>query len=285
MASVGVSQIKQREQETNFETKSMKPDNEPQDPKSRTAGSPADSGTARTAPKIESLLGKPAETARTDSIKADSGLQKPGLKPETPSAASATLRPAAKVESVLGKSLETIRSETAKPDMGSPKPSPKSGGPIPFATAPKTAPKVETLPPKPIGTNRTETRKPESAPQSFNSKPATSVADSATAKTTTKSESLSGKSGEPTRGDKKTVTIEAKIDIGFGNTLYLRGEGFGLNWQTGVPLTCVDASTWKWSGEAKDTLKFKLLLNDTVWSKGEDLVAKPGQKVQVVPTF
>src|SRR5262245_61137768 len=81
----------------------------------------------------------------------------------------------------------------------------------------------------------------------------------------------------------KTVTIEAKIDVGFGNTLYMRGEGQGLNWNRGVPLTCVDSSTWKWTGEASDTLKFKLLLNDTVWSKGEDLVARPGQKIEVAP--
>ena len=43
----------------------------------------------------------------------------------------------------------------------------------------------------------------------------------------------------------KPVTIEAKIDVGFGNTLYLRGEGVGLSWTQGVPLTCVDGKTWK----------------------------------------
>ena len=83
----------------------------------------------------------------------------------------------------------------------------------------------------------------------------------------------------------KTVTIEAKIDVGFGNTLYMRGEGQGLSWNRGIPLSCVDSSTWQWTGEASDALKFKLLLNDTVWSKGEDLVATPGQKVEVAPAF
>ena len=83
----------------------------------------------------------------------------------------------------------------------------------------------------------------------------------------------------------KTVTIEAKIDVGFGNTLYMRGEGQGLSWNRGVPLTCVDSSTWQWTGEASDALKFKLLLNDTVWSKGEDVVATPGQKIEIAPAF
>src|SRR3954454_23418362 len=87
------------------------------------------------------------------------------------------------------------------------------------------------------------------------------------------------------RSSAKPVTIEAKIDVGFGNSLFLRGEGLGLSWTQGVPLTCVDGKTWKWSGEATEQLKFKLLLNDQVWSQGEDLVATPGQKVEISPAF
>src|SRR5262249_37451822 len=83
----------------------------------------------------------------------------------------------------------------------------------------------------------------------------------------------------------KKVTIEAKIDGGFGNSLYLRGEGQGLSWNHGVPLTNVDKSTWTWSGEASDKVKFKLLLNDLVWSQGADLMAAPGDRVQVAPSF
>ncbi len=83
----------------------------------------------------------------------------------------------------------------------------------------------------------------------------------------------------------QTVTIEAKIDVGFGNTLYLRGEGKGLSWDQGIPLVCVDGSTWKWSGETPELLKFKLLLNDAVWSKGADFVATPGQRVEISPAF
>jgi hypothetical protein len=87
------------------------------------------------------------------------------------------------------------------------------------------------------------------------------------------------------RSSAKPVTIEAKIDVGFGNTLYLRGEGLGLSWTQGVPLTCVDGKTWKWTGETKEQMKFKLLINDQVWSQGEDLVATPGQKVEISPAF
>lgn len=89
----------------------------------------------------------------------------------------------------------------------------------------------------------------------------------------------------PIKKASRSATIEAKIDVGFGNTLYLRGEGKGLNWNQGIPLTNVDGSTWQWSGEADEKLKVKLLLNDAVWQKGEDLVVAPGEKVQVAPAF
>jgi hypothetical protein len=81
------------------------------------------------------------------------------------------------------------------------------------------------------------------------------------------------------------TTIEAKIDVGFGNQLYARGEGAGLSWERGTPLKCVDPQTWQLTVEAKDPLKFKLLLNDAVWMAGEDIVAPPGQRIEIRPAF
>src|SRR5437764_8058090 len=71
--------------------------------------------------------------------------------------------------------------------------------------------------------------------------------------------STSNGHGNKTASGNQTVTIEAKIDVGFGNALYLRGEGEGLNWNQGIPLTCVDGTTWQWSGKASEKVKFKLL--------------------------
>lgn len=90
------------------------------------------------------------------------------------------------------------------------------------------------------------------------------------------------KAPAPTRA---ATTIEAKIDVGFGNKLFVRGQGGGLSWDHGTPLKCVDPQTWQWSGEVNDAVKFKLLLNDTVWAQGEDLVATPGKRVEICPSF
>lgn len=81
------------------------------------------------------------------------------------------------------------------------------------------------------------------------------------------------------------VTIEAKIDVGYGNNLFVRGQGGGLSWERGLPLQNVDSKTWRLIVPAKDKVQFKFLLNDAVWCQGEDLVAAPGKKVEVTPAF
>src|SRR5947207_5016873 len=90
---------------------------------------------------------------------------------------------------------------------------------------------------------------------------------------------------KPAKTGNGTVTIEAKIDVGFGNALYLRGQGPGLSWERGVPCECVNRNTWRWTAPGAEKLTFKLLLNDSVWARGADLVIGPGEKVEVVPAF
>ena len=81
------------------------------------------------------------------------------------------------------------------------------------------------------------------------------------------------------------TTIEVKIDVGFGNAVFLRGQGSGLTWDQGVLLACVDGGTWRWSQTVAAPITFKVLLNDQVWSAGNDFVVKPGQKLEVSPSF
>jgi hypothetical protein len=82
------------------------------------------------------------------------------------------------------------------------------------------------------------------------------------------------------------TTIDVKLDVGFGNALFLRGQGAaGLTWERGLPLVCVDAHTWRWSGMVKAPIKFKVLINDKIWSAGNDLTIAPGQKLELAPAF
>lgn len=80
--------------------------------------------------------------------------------------------------------------------------------------------------------------------------------------------------------------ISAQIDIGFGNHLYLRGEGPGLSWDHGIAMDSVGANLWTSAVKgAKLPVVFKVLVNDLTWNAGADYVVEPGQSITVTPTF
>jgi hypothetical protein len=82
------------------------------------------------------------------------------------------------------------------------------------------------------------------------------------------------------------TTVAARIDVGLGNTVFIRGQGNGLSWERGEPLHCADSSTWLWTTtNVKDKAVFKLLLNDRVWAQGDDLTVEAGKRIEVVPVF
>lgn len=83
----------------------------------------------------------------------------------------------------------------------------------------------------------------------------------------------------------KTI-ITAKIDIDFGNTLYLRGDGPGLSWDVGVPMNSVSADEWSVTlSGATSQIIFKFLVNDISWNVGDDYVVDPGSDVTLAPAF
>ncbi len=82
------------------------------------------------------------------------------------------------------------------------------------------------------------------------------------------------------------TTIGAQMDVGFGNTLYIRGEGPGLSWEKGVPLDCIADDHWSISlSETTRPVVFKFLINDITWCRGDDFVAQPGATLITTPAF
>ena len=80
--------------------------------------------------------------------------------------------------------------------------------------------------------------------------------------------------------------ITAKTDIGFGNILYLRGDGPGLSWEHGVPMDCDKNSVWSWTTAATaKAFTYKVLVNDVSWSMGEDFTAHAGKNNKANPEF
>jgi len=82
------------------------------------------------------------------------------------------------------------------------------------------------------------------------------------------------------------TTIVANVDVGFGNTLYIRGDGPGLSWSKGVPMDCVGDTGWTLSmSGVSSAFEYKVLINDQYWSAGENGAVKPGKTATTVPLF
>lgn len=83
----------------------------------------------------------------------------------------------------------------------------------------------------------------------------------------------------------KTV-VEALIDVGFGNLLYIRGDAPGLSWETGVPMDCGGPESWSISmSDVNSSFEYKVLLNDIHWESGSNNTAKPGSTTSTSPSF
>ncbi len=82
------------------------------------------------------------------------------------------------------------------------------------------------------------------------------------------------------------TVIQARIDIGFGNSLYVRGEGAGLSWDEGKRMDCVADDLWQVTlPESARSIVFKFLVNDLSWSTGPDYTVSGGSSVTLVPEF
>lgn len=111
------------------------------------------------------------------------------------------------------------------------------------------------------------------------------VAKKVAAKKAPAAKKVAAKKVAPAKTVVKTSII-ARVDVGFGNSLYVRGEGAGLSWDKGVQLDNVSPYEWVFSStQAKGDLTFKFLINDEVWAEGEDLIVAKGGTSISSPVF
>ena len=82
------------------------------------------------------------------------------------------------------------------------------------------------------------------------------------------------------------TTICARVDVGFGNVLSIRGEGAGLSWEVGAVMECDGADLWRMVlPESVRGHTFKFLVNDLSWSTGPDYTVANGESVTLTPEF
>ena len=82
------------------------------------------------------------------------------------------------------------------------------------------------------------------------------------------------------------TSVTARIDVGFGNAVFVRGEGPGLSWDKGVPMNCISNDEWQISlGESERPFLIKFLVNDVTWSTGPDYTVPSGVNLTLAPQF
>jgi hypothetical protein len=80
--------------------------------------------------------------------------------------------------------------------------------------------------------------------------------------------------------------VIAKIDVGFGNFITIRGRGAGLSWHRGQPLKNEGHDTWRWGGfSLEGGIEFKLLINDNQWECGCNHTCCGGAIFEFSPKF
>ena len=91
---------------------------------------------------------------------------------------------------------------------------------------------------------------------------------------------------KPAASKRSKTVIEAKIDIGFGNLLYIRGDAPGLSWRRGVPMDCKGTDSWSVSmSDTNSAFEYKVLINDIHWAVGGNNIAQPGMTSTTEPSF
>ncbi|HWX19813.1 MAG TPA: hypothetical protein VN578_07895 [Candidatus Binatia bacterium] len=80
--------------------------------------------------------------------------------------------------------------------------------------------------------------------------------------------------------------IAAKVELGPGHAVFIRGEGGGPSWHRGLPLDCIAPGSWIWFATGlAEKIVFQLLLNDAIWARGDKLVLEPGNRLELAPDF
>jgi hypothetical protein len=91
-------------------------------------------------------------------------------------------------------------------------------------------------------------------------------------------------SPEAKKGPKTRIVV--KYDVGFNNSLHIRGAGASLSWEKGIPLTNVRSDEWIWeSNKPFTSCEFKVLINDQQYEIGENHLLTYGTTIQYTPTF
>ena len=161
---------------------------------------------------------------------------------------------------------------------------PVAAVPAPAAEdAPAPAPAAEPAPPPPVPRKRAP-RKPAAPPAEA---PAQDLVLEAQSPAGDAPPAPAAEHPEPAVSADGATRLVVTAYIGIGNRLFIRGDGPGLTWEKGVPLSFVSIGKWRWeTSDATRAVKYKLYKNDETLceSLGEGSV-EPGAQLELSASF
>ena len=84
----------------------------------------------------------------------------------------------------------------------------------------------------------------------------------------------------------KKSRVLVKYDVGFGNILFIRGQGAGLNWEKGQMMKNLSKDEWVWETDLSfNACEFKVLLNDQGFESGDNHKLLQGANFEYTPRF
>lgn len=128
------------------------------------------------------------------------------------------------------------------------------------------------------------TKKPQMAKNEPSKAPAIKQESLPAARTTPSSNITPAKAANTIKASMTRVVV--KYDIGFSNTMYIRGKGANLSWDKGIPLKNTKNDEWVWETDLNfSNAEFKVLINDKIYEAGYNHTLQSGSTLEYTPQF
>ena len=98
----------------------------------------------------------------------------------------------------------------------------------------------------------------------------------------------SARRAKPAKGRSGLTPIRVHFNVGMGNRITVSGDTDPFRWDGGIEARNTAADVWEFQLEripVGQTFQFKPLINDTIYSTGDNYVGKVGQDLDIYPAF
>lgn len=84
----------------------------------------------------------------------------------------------------------------------------------------------------------------------------------------------------------KLSRVVINCNVGFNNSIFIRGNGANLSWDKGIMLQNTRPDEWVWeTDQSFNSCEFKVLINDTQYEQGDNHILTNENCIEYTPLF